>query len=130
MAGISRVYGYGPARRSHETTWRRLLDATEQPSGIVAVDTNNRIVGFAHYLFHRSTWADEGYCYLEDLFVDPDGRGSGAGRVLILAVEAVAREKGCQEMYLTTEDSNATARALYDKVMSKTPFIEYRTVLK
>jgi len=50
------------------------------------------LIGFAHYLLHRSTWAQVCYCYLEDLFVEPSARGSGAGRALIAAVEAAARD--------------------------------------
>ena len=112
-----------------DTTWQRLLSPDEAPYGFAAVDGDGRIVGFVHYLFHRSTWGDVGCCYLEDLFVDADARGSGAGRALVKAVETAARDKGCEELYLYADDRNMTARVLYDKVMSKTPFIEYRKIL-
>ncbi len=113
-----------------DITWDRLLNPNEAPYGFAALDINGRMIGITHYIFHRSTWTDGSYCYLEDLFVDPDVRNSGAGRALIAAVEAKARAKGCKRLYLNTQDFNATARALYDKVMTKSPFIQYRTVLK
>lgn len=112
-----------------QTTWTRLLDATEEPFGFAAVTEDGQIVGITHYIFHRSTWTEGSYCYLEDLFVDPDVRNSGAGRALIAAVEAEARSHQCKRLYLNTQDFNATARALYDKVMTKSPFIQYRKVL-
>ena len=48
-------------------------------------------VGLAHILFHRSTWSNGWYCYLEDLFVDPARRQKGTGRALIEAVYARGR---------------------------------------
>ncbi|MGI9404883.1 MAG: GNAT family N-acetyltransferase [Hyphomicrobiaceae bacterium] len=113
-----------------DITWKRLLSPDEEPYGFAAVDEGGRIVGITHYLFHRSTWTEGSYCYLEDLFVDPEVRNSGAGRALILAVEEEARKEDCKRMYLNTQDFNTTARALYDKMMTKSPFIQYRTALK
>ena len=70
-----------------ETTWARLIDPADDPYGYCAVDASGRLIGIVHYLFHRSTWTTSCYCYLEDLFVDPAVRGSGAGRALIEAVK-------------------------------------------
>ncbi len=112
-----------------QTTWQRLIDPEEQPHGLAALDEDNQVIGIAHYLFHRSTWAAGLYCYLEDLYVDPHVRRSGAARTLIHGVVAAARAKDCDEMYLVTAHDNDAARALYDQVMEQTPFIEYRTEL-
>ena len=51
---------------------------------------DGRLVGIVHYLFHPVTWSIAPRCYLEDLFVSPDARGSGAGRALIEAVYRAA----------------------------------------
>lgn len=82
-----------------EETWRRLLDPAVDPHGLVAVDADGRLVGFAHYLFHRSTWAIGPYCYLEDLFVSPDVRGGGVGKALIEATYAAADAAGAEATY-------------------------------
>jgi GNAT superfamily N-acetyltransferase len=50
------------------------------------------LIGLVHYIFHRSTWTIENYCYLQDLFVDPKHRASGLGRKLIEAVYAEAEK--------------------------------------
>ena len=42
--------------------------------------TRARAIGLVHWLTHPSTWSAGPYCYLEDLFVHPDARGSGVGR--------------------------------------------------
>lgn len=68
-------------------------------------------------------------CYLNDLFTEQTARGSGVARALIEAVYDAARERGAEQVYWTTQEFNSTARVLYDKVATKTPFIKYAKVL-
>ena len=51
---------------------------------------------------------------------------AGAGRALIEAVYREADARGCTRTYWVTEEGNATARALYDRVATKAPFVQYR----
>jgi GNAT superfamily N-acetyltransferase len=53
-------------------------------------------------------------------------RGTGIGRALIEAVYAEADSLGAGNVYWMTQDFNATARLLYDRVAEKTPFIKYQ----
>lgn len=108
-----------------ETTWARLIADNTDPHGLCAVDPDGRLVGIAHYLFHRSTWSPTFYCYLEDLFVDPSLRGGGIGRALIEAVYAAADEAGATQVYWLTRGDNVTARKLYDRVARLSPFVKY-----
>lgn len=110
----------------YETHWARLLgDDPQDFSGLIA-EADGRAVGLTHFLFHRHGWKIENVCYLQDLYVDPDMRGTGAGRALIEAVYARADAAGCPSVYWLTQDFNETARRLYDRVAKKTPFIVYR----
>ncbi len=111
-----------------ETTFRRFLDPMEPLHALVA-EIEGRLAGLAHFLLHRSTWAPECYCYLEDLFVAPDLRGYGVGRALIAAVELAARDAHATRLYWSTRESNATAQRLYDRVATRSDFIQYRTRL-
>ena len=104
------------------TAWARLR-AAEEIFGLGA-RLDGRLVGIAHYLFHTTVWAPSA-CYLQDLFTDPEARGQGAARALIEAVAAVARERRVARYYWMTQDHNATARALYDKVARHHGFIRY-----
>ena len=92
--------------------------------GLIAID-RGRPVGLVHYLFHRHGWKIENVCYLQDLYADPDVRGKGIGRALIEAVYAAADAEGCPAVYWLTQDFNATARKLYDRIGNLTPFIKY-----
>ena len=106
-------------------TWKTLLAPDRGHDGIAAFDESEQLVGFAHFLFHRSTWAISDYCYLEDLFVDPDARGKGAGMALIAGVEKAARAEGCARLYLTTAEQNSSARKLYDRALGTADFVRY-----
>ena len=110
-----------------ETTWQRLMAGAEDfHIALVAADADDPPVGLAHVLFHRSTWSPSHYCYLEDLFVDPERRLKGIGRALIEATYREADARKCTRTYWTTQEFNYRARPLYDQVATKSPFIQYR----
>jgi GNAT superfamily N-acetyltransferase len=109
-----------------DTTWSRLLDADEDMHCLVAENDTGEMIGIVHYLYHRVTWAVADRCYLEDLFVAETARGTGAGRALIEAVYAAADDRGADQVYWLTQDSNAEGRRLYDRVGRLTPFIKYQ----
>ena len=108
-----------------EKTFARLCRGEEGLHGLVAVGDDDQPVGFAHLVFHNSTWSSQPYCYLEDLFVDRSARGSGAGRALIEAVYSEADKRGAARTYWETQEFNSPARSLYDVVAHRTSFIIY-----
>ena len=107
---------------AYEQTWRRLTDGT----GLLGLGArlDGRLAGLAHYFFHPAFWSGQA-CYLQDLYVDETLRGQGAGRALIEAVAAAARERGADRFYWHTQEGNARARLLYDQVARFTGFIRY-----
>ena len=111
-----------------DLTWQRLHDLAE-PMHLLGAYVDGKLEGIVHYLFHRSTWTDGNYCYLQDLFVAEGGRNHGLGRALIDAVYGKAVEGGASRVYWLTHESNDTARALYDKVADRSGFIQYRKML-
>ena len=108
----------------NETTWRRFFDASEPVFCIVA-EREGKVVGFCHYIFHRSTSRLERVCYLQDLFTAPDYRGHGIGRALIMKVYEIAQEEGSKRVYWLTHTTNTPGRTLYDKVAKNFGFIQY-----
>ena len=105
-------------------TWFRFFDDNEPVHALVA-EQNGVMLGFTHYLFHRSTSRIELSCYLQDLLVNDTSRGQGVGRRLIEAVYEQARIVGSRRVYWQTHESNATARKLYDNVAELSGFIVY-----
>jgi GNAT superfamily N-acetyltransferase len=110
------------SKEEYERAWKRLL-GNERVWGLGA-HLDGQLVGFTHYLFHTGTWNDE-VCYLQDLFVDAAVRGRGVARALIEAVAKAALARGAEKLYWLTQEHNATARALYDKVAKYNHFIRY-----
>lgn len=118
-------YESSVSEQVYQTTFARLLsDDPQDYHGLIA-ERGGAPVGLAHYLFHRHNWKVENVCYLQDLYLDPEARGTGLGRALIEAVYAAADAAGAPGVYWLTQDFNAPARQLYDRIGQKTPFIKY-----
>lgn len=128
-AGYNAFYGRSGTTALPEAitnaTWARFFDATEPVHARVAESADGRLIGLAHFIFHRSTTRLEPTCYLQDLFTAPDARGQGVARALIEAVGQAVREAGGRRLYWQTHTSNANARALYDRVARHDGFIIY-----
>lgn len=105
-------------------TFERLV-ADRELHGVLARDADGSVVGLVHWLYHPSTWSPAGYCYLEDLYVDPAARTGGVGRALIRHVVQTATEHGAEKVYWLTQRDNETARRLYDRVATDTGFVHY-----
>ena len=127
--GYNAFYGRsGPTALAPEITkmtWQRFFDAYEPVHALVA-ESGDRLVGLAHYLFHRSTTAIAPVCYLQDLFTDAATRGQGIGGALISELYERARQAGTSRVYWQTHETNRTAQALYDKIAERSGFIVYR----
>lgn len=109
----------------YASTFARLLGDDPQDFTCLIAELNDVPIGLTHFLFHRHAWKIENVCYLQDLFVSPQVRGTGAGRALIEAVYRAADENNAPAVYWLTQDFNTNARRLYDNVAALTPFIKY-----
>lgn len=122
-AGYCRFYEVNVPEEVTARTWSRLLG--DAPMTCLVAVEGGELVGFANYLLHASTWSSADTCYLEDLFVAPAARGRGAGRALVEALEARAREHGWRHVYWHTEHDNRPARALYDSFARADGYVRY-----
>ncbi|MEM7189820.1 MAG: GNAT family N-acetyltransferase [Pseudomonadota bacterium] len=123
--GYLEFYETSVPEEVYQTYFKRLLgDDPQDYHGLVA-EKDGTLIGLTHYLFHRHGWYIENVIYLQDLYVSEEARGTGAGRALIEAVYAAGDAAGCPNVYWLTQDFNATARQLYDRIAKLTPFIKY-----
>jgi len=123
-AGYLTFYQAELAQETTDRLFESLLKGA--PHFAFVAELDGRVIGFVHCLPHASTWSPSPYCYLEDLYVDPSVRGAGAGRALIEAVYKEADSRGCSRVYWHTENGNATARQLYDRLATLSEFVQYR----
>ena len=84
---VGELEGVGPSKRLFDiprmkhvitdTHWsqRDRLGRSEFRALVAEVD--GKAVGLVHFLFHRHCWRVENVCYLQDLYADPEVRGSG-----------------------------------------------------
>ena len=112
-----------------ELLWARLVNVVPEINGVVATE-DSKVLGFAHFHFQISSWSSTSHCYLEDLFVDPECRGQGAGAALIEAVKLEALKAEASEMFWITRAGNQKARSLYDRLAGATDFVRYEILLK
>lgn len=123
--GYQRFYNADIAPEVSALTWQRFLDPAEPMFAALAWQ-DGVAVGLVHWIFHRSCWTVSDYCYLQDLYVAETVRGGGVGRALIEQVYAAAQAAGANRVHWLTQEDNAQARQLYDRIASRSGFIQYR----
>lgn len=124
-AGYVDFYRGAVAEEATALTWKRILDPSSNIDCLVA-ERDGQVDGICNYLFHDSTWSTQPICYLQDLYVDPQSRGGGLAKQLILACEEDAKARGAFRLYWQTQEYNAPARSLYDTIVPRSSFIVYR----
>ncbi len=78
-------------------------------------ERDGEALGMALFFPHYSTWTGTPALYLEDLFVIPDARGTGAGFALMQALAEIAEARGWKRLDLSVLDWNP-ARKFYHQL--------------
>ena len=121
---------YGVFYETHFTpaivdgVWSWLMDAEADVCAVVAVD-RGEVIGFAHYRQLPDTFTAGPAWYLDDLYVQPEARRSGAATALIDAVAERAASDGGGTLRWITASDNATAQSVYDKIATRMSWVTY-----
>ena len=108
-----------------DSVWQWIFDENNDFWCDLVEAQDGSIIGFTQYqLMHRSLGGGM-VCYLSDLFVEPNIRGTGAGRAMIDHVIEFAKAKGLANVRWLTQDFNYAGRRLYDTYQPKSDFILY-----
>lgn len=92
----------------------------ERPAAeVLLAFESDSAVGFAVYFYNFSTWLGRAGLYLEDLFVNPDKRGKGYGRALLIHLAKIARDRGCGRMEWAVLNWNESAIKFYQALGAK-----------
>lgn len=73
-------------------------------------------IGFALFFHNYSTFLARPGIYLEDLFVEPEWRGRGFGRELLIHVSRIAVERKCGRLEWSVLDWNVNAIRFYERL--------------
>ena len=117
-AGYLTFYKRPVADAPMENLWSWVQNPDHEVEGVVAV-LDGKVIGLAHYRRMPSPTRGADIGFLDDLFVEPEARGSGAAAALIEHVRTVAKERGWEIVRWLTADDNYRARTLYDKLAKK-----------
>lgn len=109
---------------STEESLRAVLFGAKPEAEVVLAEIEGQPVGFALFFHNFSTFKSKRGLYLEDLFVLPEHRGSGAGKALLLHLAKLARERGCVRMEWSVLDWNKPAIGFY-KSLGAVPMDEW-----
>ena len=104
--------------------WAWLMDDSAAVKAIVAA-SGDTILGFAMYRSLPDTFTAKTAWFLDDLYVAPEHRGSGAASALITEVARRATAHGGGALRWITAESNETAQRVYNKLAKRTDFVTY-----
>jgi ribosomal protein S18 acetylase RimI-like enzyme len=101
----------GPGDEEIRASAGRILADDRAQFLLAAADSEP--LGVCQLRYRWSVWTTAEDCWLEDLYVVPEGRRLGLGRALVEAALSAARERGCVRIELDVDEDNAAALALY-----------------
>jgi GNAT superfamily N-acetyltransferase len=113
--GYAEFYGVPMDDTIADTVWNWLLDPNHVLEGMLTRDESGKAVGFVHV---RACPRPLGGCdvgFLDDMFVEPEARGSGAADALFAALEELAEARGWPAIRWITQHYNERGRAFYDR---------------
>ena len=124
--GYLDFYEVTDPERVSPVIWSWLNDPAHELECLVArPEPGADPVGLAHFRPFPRPLAGATACFLDDLFVDPSARGTGAVDALLGALQQESRDRGWSQVRWITRESNARARSTYDRLAVRTDLVTY-----
>ncbi|MGE6528647.1 N-acetyltransferase family protein [Pseudomonas sp. NPDC077382] len=92
------------------------LFAEDASASALICERDGQPIGYAVYFFNYSTWLGRNGLYLEDLYVTPEARGTGAGKALLKHMARLAVSRGCGRFEWSVLDWNEPAIQFYESL--------------
>ncbi|MBA4251943.1 MAG: GNAT family N-acetyltransferase [Chlorobiaceae bacterium] len=99
-----------------EESLRKSLFGERANAEVVFAYQNNEPIAYAVYFFNFSTFVGKRGLYLEDIFVLPEFRKLGIGKILFTYLMQYAIDKNCGRMEWAVLDWNEPALNFYNKI--------------
>ncbi len=96
-----------------EAALHRWLFGPRPMAEVILAEWDGAAVGFALFFHNFSTFLARPGIYLEDLFVDPEHRGKGIGKALLIRLARIAVERGCGRLEWAVLDWNQPSIDFY-----------------
>ena len=104
------------------------LFGPEATAKALLCELDKQPIGFAVYFYNYSTWLGKKGLYLEDLYIDPQHRGIGAGKQLLKHLAGIAVSEGCGRFEWSVLDWNEPAIKFYESIgaRAKSEWVGYQ----
>jgi ribosomal protein S18 acetylase RimI-like enzyme len=109
-----------------ESVWSWIFDKNNKFYAIGVKSTDDILIGFMHYRDMPSPLRGTIVGFLDDLYVHPDYRGSGAVQALFRELRKISKQKGWPYVRWITATDNHRARNVYDKIANTIDFVTYQ----
>lgn len=111
-----------------EDTIKKTVFASGSHVNALICEQDGQPVGMAIYFYNYSTWLAKSGLYLEDLYVSPEHRGKGAGKLLLKKMAQIALLNDCGRFEWSCLDWNKPSRDFYQSIgaQSQDEWVGYR----
>jgi GNAT superfamily N-acetyltransferase len=111
-----------------ESSLRESIFSPDSATKAVICESDGQAIGLAIYFFNYSTWLAKHGLYLEDLYVTPAARGTGAGKALLKHLAQIAVQKKCGRFEWSVLDWNEPAIQFYESLgaLPQNEWVGYR----
>lgn len=124
--GYLDFYEVADKDRVADTVWSWIHDPGVDFECLLVRDpADGQPAGLAHYRPFLRPLRGSTACFLDDLFVAPAARGTGAVDALLSALRELAAARGWDAVRWLTRQSNARARSTYDRLARATDLVTY-----
>lgn len=113
--GYAEFYKTSLTEEAAEKVWQWLMDPDHVFEGLIMRDANKQAIGIVHFRACPRSLSGGDIGFVDDIFIDPESRGSGAADVFVARLEAIARERGWPLLRWVTQHFNDRGRAFYDR---------------
>lgn len=113
--GYAEFYKTELTEKISDQVWQWLVDPHHVLEGLIVRDDQNRALGIAHVRACPRSLSGCDIGFVDDMFVDPDARGSGAADALVARLRQLAEERGWPSIRWITQHFNERGRAFYDR---------------
>ena len=112
-----------------DTVWSWIHSPDINFFSIVIKSNKNELIGFMHFREMPSPLRGKLVGFLDDLFVHPDFRGSGAVQLLFKELKLQANKNNWPYVRWITANDNSRARKVYDQISEPIDFVTYQMLI-
>ena len=109
-----------------DKVWSWIFDKEIKFYAIGIKSSEGKLIGFMHFREMPSPLRGSLVGFLDDLYIHPDFRGSGAVQLLFKELKSIAKENNWPYVRWITASDNYRARKVYDKLSGVIDFVTYQ----